>query len=213
MAEIDLVPADYRRRLQLRRRLGRFGATYAVLLVAAALAAIALSNAVRVENARVDQLRAAESVVRNQRGRLTQLEGERDELERTLRIQGALVEGRPAFEALVAVDRALDANVWFLELQLERTSELAAPEQARESGEFIRVTDPQDPGAQRAWRMRTRLHIRAQALDHASLAGFVARLSRQPEIREARVLETEMRRYASTEVVDFELSVVVESPA
>lgn len=213
MAEIDLVPAAYRRRLQLRRRLGRFGASYGALLLAAALGAGVLANAVRVEKAQVDRLRAAETVVRNQRGRVQQLEREKSEVERTLAIQNALVKGRPAFEALVAVDRALEAGVWFLDLSFERAGELAPPEQAREAGEFIRVPDPKEPGAEKAWRMRTRLRIRAQALDHARLAGFVERLARQPEIQEARVLETKTRRYTAAEVVDFELAVVLEDPA
>jgi hypothetical protein len=57
------------------------------------------------------------------------------------------------------------------------------------------------------------MELTAQARDHSALAGFVRRLGEQEEIESVRVLNTEVRSVSASEVVDFELAIVVQGRA
>ncbi len=81
--------------------------------------------------------------------------------------------------------------------------------EAVHAGHFIVLPRQGKAGPEKVWRLRAHMEIRAQALDHSSLARFVRRLVEQPEIDEVRVLNTRVHTNASSPLVDFELAVLV----
>ncbi len=216
MAEIDLVPAGYRRLLQLRSRLCRFGIVYAVTLVSLILAKAALGYGVRSMSDEIERLEEAQQLDRERRLRIAELDGQRSDARERLSILTGLRGGVAAVDMFRVVDRASDGNVWFRDWKFRRAGEVVegGPE-AVQTGYFLVVPLEKQKKDERekAWIMRTHMEIEAQSLDHSTLARFVRGLVAQPEIEEVRVLNTRVRQYLSSEVVDFEIAVVVRSSA
>lgn len=55
------------------------------------------------------------------------------------------------------------------------------------------------------------MEVSGQALNHSKLAALVSRLIDQPEISDVQILKTALRTYTSTEVIDFDLAITVDS--
>lgn len=214
MAEIDLVPGDYRRARQLGRRLRLFGVVYLGVLIALGAARIGLAYAVRERGRAVAELQAAEAEARTHQQRLQELQSERDTGRKRLAILSGLRGGVGMREIFLAVDGALDGEIWFLDWKFRRAGELVeqGPKTVR-AGYFIVVPKEERDDREKAWLMETHMEIRAQAADHATLASFVGRLLDQPRIETVRVLNTRVRRYVSSELVDFDLAIVVRTEA
>ena len=84
---------------------------------------------------------------------------------------------------------------------------------AVQTGYFVVVPLDEPNRPNRAWRMDTHMEIHGQAVDHSTLARFVSQLLDQPRIEQVRVVNTRVRPFATIEVVDFELAVVVRTDA
>ena len=160
------------------------------------------------------QLQAALARERSQQGQLEQLRQDRDAAQKRLMILTGLRGGIAAVDMFAVIDRAVDANVWFLDWRSRRAGELVENDPERvHTGYFIVLPLDKRDEREKAWLMETHMEIHAQARDHSSLAGFVRRLVEQVEIEEARVLSTSTRRQGQAEVVDFEIAVVVRTRA
>jgi Tfp pilus assembly protein PilN len=57
------------------------------------------------------------------------------------------------------------------------------------------------------------LEVKGHALDHATLTAFTRALSTQPGFGAVRLVDTGLRRYSTTEVVDFTVSARIDAPA
>ncbi len=214
MAEIDLIPSDYRRSTQLRTWLRNFALVYVGLLVVAGIARGGLAYGVWVKNIEVERLSAARQIELAQEVQLKALREEKAQSVQRMGILASLRGGVAAKEMFEVVDRALDRDVWFLDWKFRRAGELVeADPEAVHTGYFIVLPREKKQEGERAWLMRTHMEIRAQAVDHSALARFVRTLVDQPEIEEVRVLKTRMHRYTVGEVVDFELALVVKTQA
>lgn len=212
MAEIDLVPAEYRHYLRVRRWLVTFASVFVLLVVAIGVGRVVVSQRVGAEKARIDHLRASKQVTLNQLGLIQTLHERKGAAEKRLNILGGLRGGPAAEKIFWTIDRALSGNVWFRSWSFRRAGELVevAP-RAVETGYFIIVPKEANQSQDKAWRLQTHMEIKGQARDHSALAEFVKRLLDQPEIEDVRVLNTSLRRYTTAHLVDFELAVVVDS--
>lgn len=215
MNEIDLVPVDYRQRIRVRSWLRTFGVVMGatLLLLGGARAFLAWSEQSR--RGQIEELRAAEQQAIAQEAHLAQLDQEHQLARRRLSILSGLRGGISSDVVFLAVDRALDEGIWFRDWTFRRAGEFVDGEsKAVKTGYFLVVPlEPPEEGGSRAWRLETHMEITGQARDHSTLAGFVSRLLDQPRIREVRVVNTRQRRYAATEVVEFELAVLVGTSA
>ncbi len=212
--EIDLIPADYRAGLRLRHWGRRLGVAYLALALGIGGARVALAYEVRSREAEIERLAALQAAAREQRERVTALEGRKGEIERQLRLMEGLRGGIDAKRMFVAMARALDRNVWFLDWSFRRAGSLVDSEpEAVETGYFIVVPPRSKKERKKAWLLETHMEVQARAVDHSSLANFVSRLVEQPEIETVRVLRTRVRPYTTTEVVEFELAIVVRTGA
>ena len=82
MAEIDLIPADYRRRLQQQSVLRRFATVLVALNVIIALTAFGFSRSVQSAQRAASDLRTTNAMNEQQQGHLEQLRTQREEYER-----------------------------------------------------------------------------------------------------------------------------------
>ena len=212
MAEIDLIPSDYRHYLRMRSWLVTFAVVFGLVLVAVAGARFVVAQRVGAETARIDELRATKQVTLNQLSLIQELHGRKGKAEERLQILGGLRGGPAAEKIFWTIDRALAGDIWFRSWSFRRAGELVEVEpQAVETGYFIIVPKEANQSQDKAWRLQTHMEIKGQARDHTALAGFVKRLLLEPGIDDVRVINTSLRRYTTTELVDFELAVMVDS--
>ncbi len=214
MAEIDLVPIDYRRSLQLRTWLRRFAGLYVALAVGIVAARALLSWELSARFRAVEELEAAERARLAQEAELSQLRRETRAARRHLSILSGLRGGISAQDMFVSMDRALDGRVWFVDWTFRRAGELVDEDpKGVQTGYFLVIPIDEESEPKRAWRMETHMEIQGRARDHSTLAGFVSRLLDEPRIGQVRIVKTQMREIAAVEVVDFELAVVVRTEA
>ena len=213
MTELDLIPSDYRAEQWQRRTLKMLAMGCSAIIVTTALGAAALGHATVRIRQQVTDLEARREVSGQQRAELEALNGHQEELEQQLALLEGLRSGAAADTMFLTIDRALaDHTVWFTRWQFQRAGVLVGEEQAGvQTGYFIVVPEGQRNEDGGAWQVETRMLIQGQALDHAALSEFVDGLFAQPEIVNVRVQKTSLRRYVQTSVVDFDLSIVLNS--
>ncbi len=213
MSEIDLIPTEYRSEVWLRRALKLVGVTCGAIVASTALAAGAFSNRTSNINSQIAELEAHRAVTAQQRSELEALSGRQNEFQQQLELLEGLRSGAAADDMFLTVDRALaDHSVWFTRWQFQRAGVLVG-EQPGEvyTGYFIVVPEGERDSDEGAWKVETRMLIQGQAIDHAALSRFVDGLFAQPEIVDVRVQKTLLRPYRSTDVVDFDLAIVLNS--
>jgi hypothetical protein len=75
---------------------------------------------------------------------------------------------------------------------------------------------PKDEAAGRpadaAWQLEQRIEIRGQAAGHRELTDFLDRLGSEPAMRQVRLIDTGLRSYTETNVVDFRLVALLADP-
>lgn len=215
MAELDLVPSDYRQSVRLRGWLRTFAVVQTVLLLSLAGAKLGVDFTERARRRAIEEVQAVELRVQEQRGRLDQLRHEQQIAQRRLSILSSLRGGISSDALFLAVDRTFQEGIWFLDWSFRRAGQLVEDDpKAVQTGYFLVVPlDQEADQPKRAWRLETHMEIRGQALDHSTLAGFVDRLLDEPRIEHVRIVKTRMHEYSSVQVLDFELAVVVRTDA
>jgi hypothetical protein len=211
MPELDLVPNEYRQSLRLKRGLFQFLCAYGVLL--ALLSSGRLGLAIRVQQLRkeVSELQMAQQQAINQQSRLDALTARKETATQRIALLDSLYGGLSAEQVLMTLDRAVDQNIWFQHLTFQHEGQAVphTPETVN-TGYFIVIPkDRQQPQQQEAWQIKTHMEIVGQARDHTALARFIKRLTEQTEVDEARLINSDLRRYVSADVVDFKLAVVL----
>lgn len=205
IAEIDLIPADYRSERALMRAIRTAGwIVLAVVCTAAALGGT-LRHAASEARVEVERLRVAAASVEAQRLAIAGLAQRRSALQAKL----SLLEGlrRPAApgEVLLAVNNAVPGDrVWFLEWRYRRLGAVVPAVPAGAEGYFVTGTEPDGQGA-----VRAQVTIVGQARDHASVAGFVRELLGRPSIENVRIQG--VSREIGADVVNFEVAITALS--
>ena len=215
MAELDLIPGEYRTWLRLQKWLTWFAAlTGAVVIAALVPAGVFAYLSVGVE-AEIDKLQQREAIATQHRQQLDLLRQRKTELDKQLELLGGLRSGAAAQQMFFSIDRALPAgDVWFLRWQFRRAGvRVTQKDRTVNTGYFVVVPYDGNGTQPEAWRIETHMTVKGQARDHSALSSFVRRLLEQPEIDAVRVLKTSLRHYRETNVVDFELAIVVGGEA
>ncbi len=213
MHELDLIPASYRQtRLQYR---------WMVLVGSAVVALLALTAAswfaLDIANARVardiDSLQRQQTISTAERDELQRLSAQKSDYQQQLRLLTGLRSGTAAENLFRIIDQVLfEDELWFLKWQFRRAG-VSNGEKGRavETGYFLVVSQEAGAGQDETWRVETHMEITGQATDHAALSRFVRRLFSRAEIFDVRVKRTELHRYRTRTVVDFDLTVIINS--
>jgi cell division protein FtsB len=210
--ELDLIPADYRRTLQLRRSLRYAVVGYLCLVAAIGAGRWTLTEFQRRIDQQIATLQADKAFNSDQQQKLTDLADRRRRLERELDVLEGLRGGIAARSMFHVIDRSVNEETWFRSWSFKREGERTdASGDTVHAGYLIILSE--EPGAddEQAWRLTTHMEIEGSALDHSALSMLVEHLLRQPEISDVRVLRAQRQRAASGEVVNFQLAVTVQT--
>ena len=208
MREIDLIPGSYRRQRSQKLWLKAFAGLALGLIVTSAVARAWLGSAVNEMEAGIARLQAQQTVTSQERDLLATMTEDRRNYQEQLYLLRGLRSGAAATDLFGIIDQALVGDeLWFKSWDFRRAGVTDAEGQAVETGYFVVVSDTGQPND--SWRVETHMTIAGQATDHAALSEFVQRLLGHPEIENVHVRRTELSRYATRSLVDFDLAVVI----
>ncbi len=211
MAEIDLIPAEYRRSLDQRKLLRVFAISVAI--VAALI--VGASEWTRMETSQArelaSQLRTSNAISQQQQQQLEQLRGQQAEYRRQLSLLRGLRAGAAIEDIFTIIDRSIvDGDLWFVDWSFRRAGVIVNGEQRGvETGYFIIAE--QGDNAAGSFEVETHMSIHGQARDHQALSTFVRSLFEQRHISDVSVQKTSRVEYGGGSVVDFNLTVVLAS--
>jgi Tfp pilus assembly protein PilN len=210
MAEVDLIPEDYRQAAHLKRFSKKFLLVFAFIVLLVALGKGLLSFLVAMENKRTMTLETSEVLIVEHRNLLKKLDQHRADLQQRLAILDSLRGGPPAQRMFQIIDRAVNQSVWFTSLRFKRTKEdLQALTQSRDTG-YFRVVQQTDNRQHGESQEQMRMEINGQALNHSALADLVKKLLDQQEVHDVHILNTSTLQYPSGQVTAYKLVVTIK---
>jgi cell division protein FtsB len=218
MSDIDLIPASYRNSLLLTNRLKLFVFVFLILLIIISVSKIVLQSYMSKESNAINLLKHSQAELIKNRAEIDQLQSKYDFLEKRMNILNKLRGGPPVKEVFLAIEHALNDQVWFLDWRFLRAGEYTpAKQEAVNTGYFIIIpadSSTETDGEQRAWKMSTFMKIRARATNHSALSAFVSRLNHEAIIAEVKIISTRTSKSIEmNDAVDFELTVIVRNLA
>ena len=213
MADIDLIPNDYRNWLLRQAMMKRFAVTTSILLVVVVLTGAAIRYGAERAQMRVAQLKTQNAITQQQHAQLELLTQQQAEYERQLSLLRGLRAGAAAEDVFTIIDSALNgSDIWFTSLKFRRAGVIVDSEQRGvETGYFIVVPIDERPDVDTDWQVETHMTIQGKAIDHHALSTFVRSLFEQPDIKDVNVQKTTLVDYANRRVVNFDLTIVLNS--
>lgn len=213
MADLDLIPEDYRNRLKQRAEVRRHIIAFAILNVVILLSAGMFSQMSKQTNVRIQALKSQSAITEQQQMQLQQLSNEQKEYER----RWALLRGLRAGAAVEDIFRIIDAAIvndklWFENWSFRRAGVVVDGEvRGVETGYFVVVPANGQQVESQDWQVETHMVLEGRALDHQALSTFVRALFEQPDIKDVNVQRTALMDYANGRVVSFDLTIVLNS--
>ncbi len=216
MADIDLIPREYRYWLWQLAWLKRSATGLGAVLALAITSYIYLDSSVAATEEKLKTLQQQQAITQQQQQQLQQLSNAKAELARQWTLLNGLRGGTSVESILAVIDRALvGQQVWFLDWDFARAGHATQPPSNDRNGYFVVAArnSRSEPGTPHRWQVDTHITIKGQALDHAAFSGFVQRLLKQSEIADVKVVKTALSRISDVNIVDFDIAILVNSKA
>jgi len=213
MAELDLIPQDYRNWLGQRAMLRQYVILFAALNVLVLASSGVLSQLSKRATQTVQELQSQSAITEQQQVQLEQLRAQQAEYERRWSLLRGLRAGAAVEDIFLIIDRALSNNdLWFVDWSFRRAGVVVDGEtQDVETGYFLIVLEDGSYTDDSEWQVETHMTVNGQARDHEALSRFVRALFEQPTIKDVSVQKTSLTDYANGRVVEFELTIVLNS--
>ena len=213
MADIDLIPVDYRNWLNQQTAVRKYVVGFVLLNALVFVAGTLLAHAAEQAQAKVMLLQSDNAITQQQQAQLQQLKDQQAEYERRWSLLRSLRAGAAIDDIFSLIDRSIVAGeLWFLDWSFRRAGVIVDGQQRGvETGYFIIVADENDPLADPDLSIETHMTIHGQARDHQALSKFVRALFDQRDIKDVNVQKTSQTDYANGRVVDFNVTVVLNS--
>lgn len=216
MADINLIPAAYLKREIVGRQVKRLLIALVAVAGLVIAARVALSHAIVSETATVARLAKAEEIYSQTEAKADGYRQQREIGEKRLSYLDEL-RGRDRLKILLqALDTAYSPSIWLDDLRFLRRENLPTAT-LNPGGGNPATTVPVAPNVAGAAASRPsveqRVEIVGHAVDHTQLAEFMRRLSAQPGIADVRLLDTGLRTYANTQVIDLSLTLLIDDKA
>lgn len=213
MADLDLIPNDYRRWLSQQALVRNYAIAFATLVILIVVAAFLLGHAARSAQTKALQLKADNAITQQQQIQLQQLKDQQAEYERQWSLLRGLRAGAAIDDIFSLIDRSIVAgDLWFLDWSFRRAGVIVDGEKRGiETGYFIIVSENSDPFADPDLEVETHMTIHGQAKDHQALSKFVRALFEQQDIKDVNVQKTSQTNYANGHAVDFDMTLVLKS--
>lgn len=213
MAEIDLIPVDYRDWLARKATVMKYA--IALVLINAVIVAVGLliGNLAERQQDRALVLKTENAITQQQQAQLQQLRDQQTEYERRWSLLRGLRAGAAIDDIFSLIDRSIiSGDLWFLDWSFRRAGVIVDGEQRGvETGYFVIVSEDDDALASKDLSVATHMTIHGQAKDHQALSKFVRALFEQPDIKDVNVQKTSQTSYGNGRVVDFNMTVVLNS--
>ncbi|MGI9295619.1 MAG: hypothetical protein ACR2PS_16690 [Pseudomonadales bacterium] len=215
MADIDLIPQEYRYWLWQLNWLKRSAVGLSTLLVLATAGYFYLDITANTTQQKLQALQQQKAITQQQQHELEQLSNSKEELARQWHLLNGLRGGTSVESILAVIDKALlDKQVWFLDWQFARAGQAAKRKrQTSNTGYFVVASGDSkgEPAMPDRWQVDTHITIKGQAIDHAAFSGFVQRLLSQAEIADVKVVKTALSRISDINIVDFDIAILVNN--
>ena len=212
MADIDLIPQDYRNQRTQLSVLRKYAVSFGVVNLLVLVLALLLGQTSKSVATEAAELKMANAITQQQQAQLEQLQTQQSEYERQLGLLRGLRAGAAVDEIFTIVDRALKGrDLWFLDWQFRRAGVVVNGEQRGiETGYFV-IVDEDQKASDDEWKVETRMTIRGQAKDHQALSTFVRALFDQREIKDVKLQKTSATSYGNGRVVEFDMTISLNS--
>ncbi len=213
MAELDLIPQDYRQLQRLRQEIKLYAIIYIILVVAIVVGKVEMDRHINELGKTVSNFEQKKLIMQQQQQRLSDLQKKKSRIEGHTKVLRSLRDGPAAEQMFLVIDRALVNGTWFKKWSFRHDGELSYVKKTEEinTGYFIIVKDDANPNRDQAWRLNTHMEISGQAVNHTVLAGLVNNLVTSPEIDDVKVLKTSLNNHIVGEVVNFDLAITVNN--
>ncbi len=213
MSEIDLIPDDYRQYLMLKYWLKVLVLLVLMVLILVFSVKYIYSYKTKHIQDKIISLQQQKAINTRQSIELASIKEKKSELQLQWDLLSGLRSGAAVESMLKMIDRSLVGNdVWFTNWKFRRAGLLVdiKPEEVN-TGYFIVIPKGESVSKGNKRQVQTNMTIKGQARDHAALSDFVQRLLRQPEVYDVKVLRTSLTRYSMISVVDFDVTVIVNT--
>ena len=215
MADLDLIPQDYRDWLSRQGMLRRYVLAIVIVNVIILVSGGVLGHFSQQETQRIQELQAQSAITDQQQVQLEQLRNQQAEYERRWSLLRGLRAGAAVEDIFQIIDKALvNDDLWFVDWHFRRAGVVVNGETRDvETGYFVMVLEDGQREEDMDWEVETLMTVTGQAKDHQALSTFVRALFEQPSIRDVSVHKTSRADYAGGRVVSFELGIVLNSAA
>jgi len=213
MAELDLIPQDYRNWLKQRWMFRQYIIAFVILNVIVLASSGLLAQMSKSAMGTVRDLQSQSAITEQQQVQLEQLREQQTEYERRWSLLRGLRAGAAVEDIFRIIDRSLSNNdLWFVDWRFRRAGVVVDGETRDvETGYFLIVLEDGSYNDNTEWQVETHMTVNGQARDHQALSTFVRALFEQESIRDVSVQKTSLIDYARGRVVEFELTIVLNS--
>jgi len=213
MAELDLIPQDYRNWLKQRVMFRQYVIGFVILNIVVLASSGVLAQMSKSAMGTVRDLQSQSAITEQQQAQLEQLREQQTEYERRWSLLRGLRAGAAVEDIFRIIDRALtDDDLWFIDWRFRRAGVVVDGETRDvETGYFLIVLEDGSYNDSTEWQVETHMTVNGQARDHQALSTFVRALFEQDSIRDVSVQKTSLIDYANGRVVEFELTIVLNS--
>jgi len=213
MAELDLIPQDYRSWLRQRAMLRQYVIVFAVLNVLVLASSGVLAQLSKKATGMVRDLQSQSAITEQQQDQLEQLRIQQAEYERRWSLLRGLRAGAAVEDIFKIIDEALSSkDLWFVDWDFRRAGVVVDGETRDvETGYFLIVLEDGSYNDNTEWQVETHMTVSGQARDHQALSTFVRALFEQQSIKDVSVQKTSLTDYANGRVVEFELTIILNS--
>ncbi len=213
MAELDLIPEDYRKRLGRRAEIRQYAVAFAILNVVILGSAGLFSQLSRQANEEIQELKMQSAITEQQQTQLEQLSSQQKEYEQRWSLLRGLRAGAAIEDIFTIIDGAIVSDdLWFENWSFRRAGVVVDGEtRGIETGYFVIVSEDEQSGENPDWQVETHMVLEGRALDHQALSTFVRALFEQPDIKDVSVQSTSLTSYANGRVVSFDLTIILNS--
>lgn len=213
MNELDLIPQDYRDRLEQRAMLRQYLIAFAILNILVLACGGMFAQLTKQTTTRIAALQSQNLITEQQRTQLEALAAEQSEYAQRWSVLQGLRAGAEVEDIFTIIDRSLSGNdLWFVNWSFRRAGVVVDGEtRTIETGYFLIVPDDEQPTEPPEWQVETHMTLEGRAVDHQALSTFVRALFEQPDIKDVSVRRTSLTDYANGRVVSFDLTIVLNS--
>jgi hypothetical protein len=183
MAEIDMIPREYRDGLRVRRTLRAAGIALAVVAVLGAAAHAGLRWRSGALGREIAALEAAAAQEQAEADRGAALQAAQARRLRQLAVLHALRREGELAALAHSLDAALTEQVWLTGLEVERDAQAAGPGAALPAGQ-----DGAEALDADGWRLSSTVQLSGQAGNYRAVTAFLAALGRQPGIANLKLV-------------------------